>query len=340
VKAEILEIKDMEQYKSLKTNALDGKIAFFNFHFPQELINTFDGYGVAGPYRWTGPSLASAKGAVGVIIRSVSSGADDFPHTGSSRITDTLRQIPAMAIGNATADSLERAIAKASVVADMYSEARFAEDKQSFNVIAELRGSKHPNEILLAGGHLDSWDVGEGAHDDGAGVVQCIELIKTISSLGIRPSHTIRVVLFMNEENGLAGGTEYGAKAAATTQKHLFAIETDAGGFSPRGFGFVVDSIQRLHIKQFSSLFLPYGIYDFDQEEGGADLSALKKQGVPVGGLLPDPQRYFDLHHTNADVFEAVNHRELKLGAVAITQLLYLLDRYPLPEAKVKTEVH
>jgi Zn-dependent M28 family amino/carboxypeptidase len=200
----------------------------------------------------------------------------------------------------------------------------------SFNVIGEIKGSEYPDEVILAGGHLDSWDVGEGAHDDGAGCVQAIEMIRTFKALGIRPKRTVRAVLFMNEENGVKGGLAYADSAARTHEKHILAIETDAGGFSPRGFGLEMPKDKKKKIQFYAPLFLPYGVYDFSQEEGGADISPLGRQGVPMAGLLPDPQRYFDLHHTNSDVFEAVSHRELKLGAVVMSGLVYLVSEYGL----------
>ena len=325
LEAEVILANNFEEFALITPAQVKGKIVFFNFAFPQDVINTFDGYGIAGPYRWTGPNLASAKGAVGVIIRSVSTGLDDVPHTGSLRYADTVRPIPAVAIGNTTADALAKAIQKGAVRAILNSNCRMMEPVLSYNVIAEIRGRSHPEEIVVAGAHLDSWDVGDGAHDDGAGCVQVIEIIRTLKALRLQPERTVRAVLFMNEENGLKGGLAYNDSAVAGNEKHVLALESDAGGFSPRGIGLVMGPQQRKKIQSFRSLFLPYGVYDFEQEEGGADISPLRRRGIPVSGLIPDPQRYFDLHHTPADVFEAVNHRELKLGAVVMTQFIYLV---------------
>ncbi|HTN18025.1 MAG TPA: M20/M25/M40 family metallo-hydrolase, partial [Chitinophagaceae bacterium] len=173
---------------------------------------------------------------------------------------------------------------------------------------------------------------GEGAHDDGAGCVQSIEVLRTFKQLGIRPKHTIRAVLFMNEENGLKGGVAYADSAKARKEHHIFALESDAGGFAPRGIETTMDKKQRDKFKKYAPLFLPYGIYNFDEDGGGADVSPLKKQGVVIGELLPDSQRYFDLHHTDADVFEAVNHRELKLGAAAMAMMIYIVDQKHIVE--------
>src|SRR5690606_29696528 len=152
----------------------------------------------------------------------------------------------------------------------------------------------------------------------GAGITQAIEVISVLKALNLKPKRTIRAVLFMNEENGLRGGYAYADSAKARNEKHILAIESDAGGFSPRGFGTEMEPAQRQKIKQYAPLFFDYGVYHFDVEEGGADISPLHNVGVPAMALLPDPQRYFDYHHTHADVFEKVNHRELKLGAIVM----------------------
>lgn len=331
LEAPVVMVNTFEEFKTLSKEQVKGKIVFFNYRFRQDLVNTFNGYGDAVKYRWASPAIAAEKGAAGVIIRSISTGADDVPHTGSMRYVDSLPHIPEVAIGNITADKLEAACKKANPVkAQLQSQCRMEGTVASYNVIGEIKGTEHPEEIIVVGGHLDSWDVGEGAHDDGAGCVQSIEVIRTMKSLGIRPKRTIRAVLFMNEENGTKGGNAYADSAKANKEKHILAIETDAGGFSPRGFGLVMKETQKKRIQQYAPLLLPYGVYDFNQDEGGADISFLGKQGIPMAGLLPDPQRYFDLHHTNSDVFEAVNHRELKMGAVALASLVYIVSEYGL----------
>ncbi len=328
----ILMVPDFEAFKKLSKKEVVDAFVFFNFRFPQEELSPFTGYGIANSYRWNSANLASLKGAAGVIIRSVSTGMDDAPHTGSMRYADTVKPIPAVAIGNFSADRLEQACKNGNVSAQLVSHAKMMGTTTSYNVIGEIIGTDFPDEIILIGGHLDSWDVGEGAHDDGAGTVQSIEVMRTINALNLKPKRTVRTVLFMNEENGLKGGYAYADSAKANNERHILAIETDAGGFSPRGIGMEMSASKRKSIAQYAALFLPYGVYDFDKDEGGADISPLQKAGVPVAGLLPDPQRYFDLHHTQNDVFETVNHRELKLGAVVLTQLVYLISKYGLPE--------
>lgn len=330
LEASIIMVQDFEEFSRLGTKDVAGKIVFFNHRFPQQLVNTFEGYGQAGSYRWNSPNLASAKGAAGVIIRSISTGEDDEPHTGSLRYADSIRPIPAVAIGNQSADLLEKWCLKNPVTARLQSNCRMAGTKTSFNVVGEIEGEQLPNQIVVVGGHLDSWDVGEGAHDDGAGCVQSIEVLRTFKALKLRPKRTLRVVLFMNEENGLKGGMAYADSAQAHHEEHILALESDAGGFAPRGISLGMSDAQRRYLQSYKSLFLPYGVYDFEGKNGGADIWPLQKAGVPVAELIPDPQRYFDYHHTAKDVFEAVNHRELKMGAVAMTQFIYLITQYGL----------
>ena len=329
VTAPVIMVGSMDEFNALPAEKVKGKIVFFNYRFRQDWVNTFAGYGDAIRYRAFPPTVVAKKGGVATIIRSLSTGVDDVPHTGMTRYVDSIKKIPSVAIGNTTADVLEKAIRTGAVNAQVFTSARMMDSVLSYNVIGELRGSKVPGEYVICGGHLDSWDVGEGAHDDGAGCVQAIEVVRTFKALGIRPKRTVRAVLFMNEENGARGGRAYADSAAARKEKHILAMESDAGGFSPRGIGLEMDAAKKKKIaEQYGSYFRKLGIYDMDQEEGGVDIDPLKKLGTPLAGLIPDPQRYFDLHHTNSDVFEAVNHRELKLGATAMTTLIYFISEY------------
>ncbi len=325
---EILCVPDLAAFEQLPAEKVKGKIIFFNYKFRQDIINTFEGYGDAVKYRWMSVNKAAEKQAAAVVIRSVSTGADDAPHTGSSRYLEGVTHIPAVAIGNFSADKLGEACAKGTVRAQLTSECGMKGMRRSYNVIGELKGSEQPEEIIVVGGHLDSWDVGEGAHDDGAGCVQSIEVIRTLKAAGKRPRRTIRAVLFMNEENGVKGGAAYADSAIAAGEKHILAMESDAGGFVPRGIGLEMPEALKLKIRSWAPLFAPYGVYDFNQEEGGVDIGPLKKQGVPLAGLLPDSQRYFDLHHSRNDIFESVSHRELKIGAFTMTALVWLADQY------------
>ena len=331
--APIIMVHNFDEFNALPESAVKGKIVFFDYRFRQDLIFTFQGYGDAVRYRGAAPSMAAKKGAVGVIIRSVSTGEDDFPHTGGTHYNDSFKKIPAMAIGNRTADRLEKACQpNTRVMAKMNSECHMMPGLvHSYNVIGEIKGTDNPEQIITVGGHLDSWDVGEGATDDGAGCVQSMEVLRAFKALGLKPKCTIRAVLFMNEENGQKGGQAYADSAVSKHEHHVIAIETDAGGFAPRGIGLVMSQAQKEKIQQYKNLFLPYGVYDFDHEDGGSDIEPIhNKLDVPLAGLIPDSQRYFDVHHSDNDVFENVNHRELKLGAVVLTQFIWLVSQQGL----------
>jgi hypothetical protein len=204
------------------------------------------------------------------------------------------------------------------------------EDVLSYNVIGEIRGAEIPAEVITVGGHLDSWDLAEGAHDDGTGCMQSIEIIRAMKALAIRPKRTIRAVMFMNEENGLRGGTKYGEVAKTENKKFIMAMESDAGGFTPRGFGFSADARQKAKIMSWKPLFHPYGALEFNEGGGGADIGPLRPLGTALIGLNPDSQRYMDLHHAKTDVFEAVSERELNLGTVVMAAMVYLVSQYGL----------
>lgn len=331
VTAPVIEVKSFDELESRK-DEVKGKIVFYNYPFNPRFVKTFNAYGDAVKYRGQGPSRASKYGAVAVIVRSMSHSMDNHPHTGGTHYNDSFPKIAAVAIGLQDAERLSKRIAgDRSAKVFLRTTCRMLPDTIGHNIIGELRGSEFPDEYITVGGHLDSWDNCEGAHDDGAGCVQSIELLRAYKKLGIRPKRTIRVVLFANEENGTRGGRKYAELAKANNEKHLFALESDAGGFTPRGFMFEMETARRDKVKNWASLLLPYGIYDFDEVGGGVDVMPLHRElGIPVSELSPDSQRYFDIHHAASDVFEAVNKRELEMGAVAMSALIYLVDKYGL----------
>ena len=279
-----------------------------------------------------GASRAAKYGAVGVIVRSMSHSVDNNPHTGATRYDTTYAKIPALAVGLRDADWLSDQIQKNKIISlTIKTNAHFLPDTIGHNVIGELTGSEFPDEIITIGGHLDSWDPAEGAHDDGAGVVHTIEILRAFKALGYKPKHTIRFVLFMNEENGLRGGAKYAEEAKAKNEKHIFALESDAGGFTPRGFSFGGTPEQLKKLQSWVPLLYPYGVYEITNGGGGADIGPLNRTfKTPVAELGPDSQRYFDYHHARNDVFENVNKRELELGAVNMAALIYLIDKYGL----------
>jgi carboxypeptidase Q len=330
IKAEVLLVNSFDDLET-KKDQVKGKIIFYNYKFIDTYVKTFMAYGDAGKYRGQGPSIAAKHGAVGVLVRSMSNATDNNPHTGATRYDSLYAKIPAAAVGLRDADWLADALKNNKGELFLKTNAHFLPDTIGHNVIGELTGTEFPDEIITIGGHLDSWDPAEGAHDDGAGCVHTIELLRTFKALGYKPKHTIRFVLFANEENGLRGALKYAEEAKAKKEKHIFALESDEGGFTPRGFGFTVTDEQYKKIIQWKDLLAPYGAGEFTRGGGGADIGPLNREfKTPLAGLSPDSQRYFDIHHARSDVFEAVNKRELHLGAVNMAALIYLIDKYGL----------
>lgn len=328
--AAVVQVNSFEELEA-KKDAVKGKYVFFNYPFNETFIRTFQSYGDAVRYRGGAPSAAAKYGAKGVIVRSMSHSTDNIPHTGTTSYNDSFPKIPAVAIGLRDADWLSAQLKKQNVDVMLHTHGKMLADTIGHNVIGELRGSEFPDQYITIGGHLDSWDVGEGAHDDGSGIVQTIEILRAFKALGYKPKHSIRFVLFANEENGLRGGTKYAEEAQAKGEKHIFALESDAGGFTPRGFGFNVSDEQMKKVAAWRDLLCPYGACELVKGGGGADIGPLARtQQTPVAGLNPDSQRYFDYHHAPSDVFENVNKRELNLGAVNMSALVYLVDKYGL----------
>ncbi|HEY8959218.1 M20/M25/M40 family metallo-hydrolase [Chitinophaga sp.] len=327
ITAPVLEVASFDDLEA-KKDQVKGKIVFYNYHFNPTFIKTFHSYGDAVKYRGQGASRAAKYGALAVIVRSMSHGANNFPHTGAMQYDSAYPKIPAVAIGLEDADRLSQRLKddnSASVF--LRTNCEMKKDTIGHNVIAELKGSKYPDQYITVGGHLDSWDVAEGAHDDGTGCVQSIEVLRAFKALGLKPEHTLRVVLFANEENGTRGGKKYAEVAKNRGEKHVFALESDAGGFTPRGFTTTMDAALKSKVDSWKPLFAPYGIYDFDEPGGGVDVGQLNAaMGTPMAELSPDSQRYFDLHHAANDVFEAVNKRELELGAFGMAGFIYLVD--------------
>ncbi|WKN41890.1 M20/M25/M40 family metallo-hydrolase [Tunicatimonas pelagia] len=329
VLAKVVEVHTFDELADLGEENVKGKIVFFNRPMDQTQIQTGSAYGLAGNQRRSGPSEAAKYGAVGVIVRSLSTAFDDYPHTGSTVYSFNIPKIPAVAISTNDADLLSKTLEEEPTLSFyLETHCEMLDDVLSYNVVGEITGNEYPNEYIVVGGHLDSWDLAEGAHDDGAGVVHSIEVLRTMKAMDYRPKRTIRVVLFMNEENGLAGAKKYAELAEEHGENHLAAIESDAGGFAPRGFGLDVSDAAYDQIQRWKPLFEPYDLHKFDKGGSGADISALKPQGVELIGLRPDSQRYFDMHHSALDVFEIVNRRELLLGSAAMTSLVYLIDQY------------
>lgn len=331
IKAKVKEVFSFDELEKLGRANLEGKIIFYNVFFDQTKIRTGSAYGEAVKYRSRGASIAAKYGAVACVVRSMTSVSDDEPHTGNMNYDTTVSKIkiPALAISYIAADLLHENLKKDNEL-ELYvqTNCETLKDVLSYNVVGQINGTEKNKEFIIAGGHLDSWDNGQGAHDDGAGVVQTIEILKAFKYLNLKPKHNIRAVAFMNEENGLAGGNAYALYAKENQEIHLAALETDAGGFTPRSFG--VDTLNSLYklASSWKKLFTPYLIDRIEKDGGGADIGPLKQLGVPCIGFEPDTQRYFDIHHTAADTFDKINKRELELGAGAIGALIYLIDKY------------
>jgi carboxypeptidase Q len=324
---------ELEQHK----NDLKGKIVFYNYHFNPLFIETFQAYGDAVRYRGGGASRAAKYGAVAVLVRSMSESVDNVPHTGALGYNDSFPKIPAAAVGLRDADHLAWVLEKASgggggdgsIQVYLRTGGKMLPDTIAHNVIGELRGTEFPDQYITVGGHLDSWDPAEGAMDDGAGCVQSIEVLRALKAIGYKPRHTIRVVLFANEENGDRGAEKYAAAAKANGEKHLLGLESDAGGFTPRSFQLSLSPDSMAAIRPWLDLLRPYGVYMFEKGGGGSDTNPMAAAvGAVVGELRPDSQRYFDYHHSRTDVLENVNKRELELGAVNMAALIYLVDQH------------
>jgi hypothetical protein len=328
--AEVIEVKSLEEATALGAQ-MKGKIVFFNRPFDNTLINTFSAYGGCVDQRVQGAAICGVFGAKGVIVRSMTNSEDDFPHTGTMTYNDLPQEqhIPAAAISSKAATILSSDL-KANPTLKFYfkQSCETLPDAPSFNVVGEIRGTETPKNIFVVGGHLDSWDLGEGAHDDGTGVVQSLEVAYLFKKNNIKPKNTIRIVFFMNEENGTRGAKKYAELAKFNKENHIGGLESDAGGHTPRGFSIQANASNTKLLQSWKKLLAPYGLHDLDAGGSGADISPLKGEDVTLVGYRPDSQRYFDYHHTSRDTFDKVNKRELELGSASMASLVYLMDKY------------
>jgi len=331
LKANIVEVKNFEELEALGKAEVEGKIVFYNRPMQADLISTFEAYGGCVNQRYSGAVEAAKYGAVAVIVRSMNLRQDDLPHTGSMTYGDLPvdERIPSAAISTNDANLLSTMLQLNKDIKFYFKQScKQLKDVQSYNVIGQITGSEFPDEYMVVGGHLDSWDLGDGSHDDGAGVVQSMDVLRLLKESGITPKRSIRVVLFMNEENGLRGGKKYAEVAKQKNENHVFALESDSGGFTPRGFNFDCSDASFSQVLNWEPLFKPYLIHYFEKGGSGADVGPLKTESNVLAGLRPDSQRYFDHHHASNDTFDAINKRELELGAATMTSLVYLFDKY------------
>ena len=333
LRAGVVEVKSLAELKDLPDAAVKGKFVFFNRPFNDALIEPGAAYGGAGDQRRSGPAEAGRRGAVGALVRSLTAARDNNPHTGATAYGDTPTKVPGAALSTLAADELSHLLAADPTLQfELEMSCETLPDVLSYNVVGEVRGSKYPDQIITVGGHLDSWDLAEGAHDDGTGVVQSIEAVRLLKAAGLRPERTVRAVLFMNEENGTRGGQKYAELAQQNHETHLAAIESDGGGFTPRGFAAETTPALLKKVASWGPLLAPYHANLLTSGHAGTDVEPLVAAVHPTAlfGYDGDSQRYFDLHHSALDTFEQVNRRELELGGASMASLLYLLGKYGL----------
>lgn len=332
LEAEVIEVELLSELRRYG-DAVAGKIVFVNKPWDESIVETGVAYGLNSSQRSRGPAEAAKLGAVAYLFRSLSSSPDDdFPHTGGTRYVKGIDSIPALAISAVAANRLSEVLKEnPKTRIHIKNASRWNGMVDTHNLIAEWTGSEKPDEIITIGGHIDSWDVGEGAHDNGTGTMGTLDAIRTLMKLGYKPKHTIRLVFYMNEENGVHGATRYGEAARDKKERLVAAIESDAGGFAPRGFDIKSSAEKVAWIQQhWKPLFeQKFWVSRFFAGSPGVD-SGVWGQHFPntmMFNFRPDPHRYFDIHHTDKDVFEAVDRRELQSGVAALASLLYLLDQ-------------
>tara|TARA_Y100000385_G_scaffold255938_1_gene281949 strand:- start:884 stop:2233 length:1350 start_codon:yes stop_codon:yes gene_type:complete len=335
IRGKVIMVKNVDALDTLPKSNIEGRIVLFNRPMDPVLINTGAAYGGAVDQRGNGASAAAKAGAVGALVRSMTHALDTLPHTGALRYNDAVDRIPAAAISTVDATLLSRELqSHPDLEVSLQMNCEAFDDVEQGNVIGEWTGTVLPNEVITIGGHLDSWDIGEGAHDDGAGVVHTLETLRILKAIGYQPRRTLRFVLFINEENGNRGGKEYARQAGIEHEQselvHVAAMESDAGGFVPRGFRIDASDSATAIVRSWEDLFAPYNVHLFRRGGAGVDISPLKTltPRPTMLGLSPDGQRYFDFHHSSQDVFENVHKRELELGAATFAAALVMLDQH------------
>ncbi len=320
ITAQVLVVGSFDELER-RADEAKGKIVLFNA--------PFTGYGQTVRYRSNGATAAAKVGAVASLIRSVTPYSIQTPHTGAMRYADDVRKIPHAAITPEDAAMLQRMQDRGErIVVQLRMQAKTLPDAPSRNVIAEIVGSEIPDEIVVLGGHIDSWDVGQGAMDDGGGVVAAWEAVRLIQRLGLNPRRTIRVVAWTNEENGSRGATAYRDAHAEELENHIFAMESDGGVFKPTGMGFSGTDEAFAMAQEIGTLLAPIEA-GVTRGGGGADIGPLRRAGVPVAGLQVDGSRYFWFHHTNADTIDKLDPREMALSVATMAVMAYVVADMP-----------
>lgn len=324
VSGELMIVNSFDELTARKDEA-PGRIVLFNV--------VYTNYGETVRYRGGGASAAAKVGAIAALVRSVGPPGMRTPHTGGMRYEPGVPRIPTAAITTEDADRFARMAKRGQkIVLRLKMNARFLDDALSANVVGEIRGSEKPDEVVLLGGHIDSWDPGTGAMDDGDGCVVTWEALRILKNLGLRPRRTIRVVLFTNEENGTAGGNGYRDAHAGELEKHVLALESDSGVFRPRGFGFTGSDAARKTLTEIASLLKPLGADVIGPQGGGADIGpSVAAAKIPSASLEVEGSRYFLLHHTPADTVDKLDPKDLADNAAAIAFLSYVVADLPAP---------
>ncbi len=325
LKAEVIVVNDWDELES-RSNEVPGKIVLFNAPFTS--------YGETVAYRYSGASAAAKHGAVASLIRSIGPWSMNTPHTGVMAYDDDVQKTPHAALTMEDAMMLSRIHDRGDkIIVKLDMNARMVADRWSQNVLGEIKGSVYPDEVVVVGGHIDSWDVGQGAQDDGGGCVASWEAVRLIKELGLKPKRTIRCVLWTNEENGGKGNKGYRDMHMDEMDKHVLAIESDGGVFSPKGFGFSGNDSARKIVEEIHALMKPIGANTISEGGRAADVAPLNDEGVPVMSLKVDGSKYFWYHHTNADTFDKIDFNEFNRCVAAIAIMAYVvadLDE-PLP---------
>lgn len=329
LRAGVIEVHDFDELDR-RADEARGKIVFFNRPMDPAQHDCFAAYGGAVNQRSAGAARAAKVGAVAVVVRSMTMRLDDTPHTGAMNYDAEGTKIPAVAVSTLGAARLAQLLdAGQPIELELELACRQLPEEPSFNVVGEIVGRERPEEIVLVGGHLDAWDVGQGAHDDGSGCVHALEAARLILARGLRPRRTLRVVLFMNEENGTRGARAYFADHSDEMANHVLALESDSGGFTPRGFSTDARDASMEALVSIGELLDEFGADEVRPGHGGVDVGPLAARGVVLVGYRPDDERYFDHHHSERDTLDQVHPRELALGSGAIAGLLYVVAEMP-----------
>jgi carboxypeptidase Q len=322
LEADVLVVTSFDDLRARGAEAR-GKIVLFNVPYTN--------YSETVTYRTNGARAAAQIGAVAALVRSVGPVGLRTPHTGTVTYVAGIPSIPAASVSAEDANRMARLAARGErVTVRLLTSGRLEADVMSMNVVGELRGRERPEEIVLVGGHFDSWDVGTGASDDAVGCIVTWEAVRLLKQLGVRPRRTIRVVLFANEENGLRGGNAYAERHASTAGEHVFALESDSGVFAPATLGFSGSAAARSQMAQIGSLLAPLGMQDVGTGGGGADIGPIAQAGnVPTMAYLGDASKYFVIHHTAADTVERITADEVARAAAAIAVVTYVVAEMP-----------